>query len=58
MVIIKGAGKEECNPEFTLAEAQNLARKLMSEGCSASAAAKEAASVSGYKKGEIYKAIV
>ncbi|MBO4692945.1 MAG: 16S rRNA (cytidine(1402)-2'-O)-methyltransferase [Clostridia bacterium] len=58
VVIIKGAGKEECNPEFTLAEAQNLARKLMSEGCSASAAAKEAASVSGYKKGEIYKAIV
>lgn len=58
VVIIKGANEQEETNALTLTEAQSLAKKLMSEGLSASAAAKEAASVSGFKKGEIYKAII
>ena len=58
VVIIKGAEKKEGKTCFSLSKAQALAKKLMSEGMSASAAAKEAAQVSGYKKGEIYKAII
>ena len=58
VVIIKGADKSDGQPEFTLSEAINLAKKLMGEGHSASSAAKEAASVSGFKKAEIYKGII
>ncbi|MBR4911209.1 MAG: 16S rRNA (cytidine(1402)-2'-O)-methyltransferase [Clostridia bacterium] len=58
VVIIKGADKEKEKNALTLTEAQNLAQKLMSEGMSASSAAKEAAAASGFKKGEIYKAII
>ena len=58
VVIIKGADVSSKETEMTLCEAQSLAKKLMDEGLSASAAAKEAASVSGHKKGDIYKALI
>lgn len=58
VLIIKGAEIKDETPGLTLAEAQALAKKLIGEGMSASAAAKEAAQASGLKKGDIYKAIV
>ena len=58
VVIIKGAHTADDSPDMTFDEAKSLARKLTGEGLSASAAAKEAAAKSGYKKGELYKAII
>ena len=43
---------------MTPEEALALAKRLVKEGMSASAAAKEAAAASGLKKGEIYKALI
>ena len=40
---------------MTLEDAVALAREAMENGSSASDAAKEAAKLSGFKKGEIYK---
>ena len=57
VVIIKGASEEK-DTEMSLEEAAKLAKRLMSDGMSASSAAKEASNVSGIKKGDIYKAIV
>lgn len=58
VVIIKGADREAGKPAITLEDAQKLAKKLMGEGMSASAAAKEAAAAGGFKKGDIYKALI
>lgn len=57
VLIIKGA-KETEEPAMTPEEALSLAKRLVNEGMSASAAAKEAAAASGLKKGEIYKALI
>ena len=57
VLIIKGAKETEA-PEMTLEQAQKIAERLVKEGLSASAAAKEAAAASGLKKGEIYKALI
>lgn len=57
VLIIKGASLES-EPDMSLSDAQALAKKLMAEGISASAAAKEAASAGGFKKAEIYKALI
>jgi len=57
VLIIKGA-KETEEPAMTPEEALALAKRLVKEGMSASAAAKEAAAASGLKKGEIYKALI
>ena len=57
VLIIEGAAKEE-KKEYTIEEALSIAKGLMSKGLSASEAAKEAAGVSGIKKGDIYKAMV
>lgn len=58
VVIIKGATRQADKPAITLEDAQKLAKKLVSEGMSASAAAKEAAAAGGFKKGDIYKALI
>ena len=58
VVIIKGAAEAAEVPAMTFDEVKKLAKKLMAEGLSASAAAKEAAAAGGLKKGEIYKALV
>ncbi len=58
VLIIKGATPQDDEPKFDLTSASELAKKLMSEGMSASSAAKEAASISGLKKGDIYKALI
>ncbi len=53
VLIIDGAKEETVN--YTLEDAVNLAKKFIDEGQPASAAAKEAAKVTGIKKSDIYK---
>ena len=53
VLIIEGANEETVN--YTLEDAVKLAKRLIEEGQSASAAAKEAANVTGIKKSDIYK---
>ena len=57
MLVIEGAKAEE-QKEMTLEDAVEAAKKAMESGSSASDAAKEAAKLSGFKKGEIYKALM
>lgn len=57
-VLIVGGKSEEEIKEYTLSDAVTLAKKLMDEGMSTAAAAKEAATVSGIKKGDIYKELI
>ncbi|MBP1577742.1 MAG: 16S rRNA (cytidine(1402)-2'-O)-methyltransferase [Oscillospiraceae bacterium] len=54
VLVIAGAEKEEM-PEATIDDAVLTAKKLMAEGLSASAAAKQAAQLTGLKKGDIYR---
>ena len=57
VLVIEGAKVEE-QKEMTLEDAVEAAKKAMENGSSASDAAKEAAKLSGFKKGEIYKALM
>lgn len=57
VLIIEGKHEEE-TADYTFDEAVMLAKKLTSEGKSTSSAAKETAAVSGFKKSEIYKALI
>ena len=57
-VLIIGGCKADEKKEYTLDEAVKIAQKLMEDGMSTAAAAKEAAGVSGIKKGDIYKQII
>lgn len=52
------SGKPEEVTEYTLDDAVSIAKKLISEGESTSCAAKEAANVTGMKKGEVYKLLL
>lgn len=56
VLIISGA-KEEIT-EYTLADALKIAKKLIDDGQSTSFAAKEAANITGLKKGDIYKSLL
>lgn len=56
VVIIKGANKEK--EIYTLSDAVKIAKGLMEKGGSASFSAKEAAKLTGIKKGDIYKEIL
>ena len=51
-------GKKDEVKEYTLEDAVTIAKGLISEGQSTSAAAKEASAVTGIKKGEIYKLVL
>ncbi len=57
VLIIEGKKEQEAE-KFTLEQAAELAIQLVSGGSSASAAAKEAAAISGLKKGDIYRMII
>lgn len=57
VLIIEGK-KEEEGEQYTLEDAVRLAKRLADEGKSTSLAAKEAAEISGIKKGDIYKALI
>ena len=56
VLIIKGADPEK--EEYTLEDAVKIAKKLIADGQATSAAAKQAAEITGIKKGDIYKAII
>ena len=56
-MIIEGK-KEEETAGYSFEDAVNLAKRLIKDGKSTSAAAKEAAEVSKYRKSEIYKEII
>ncbi len=56
VLIVKGA--EENKKEYSLKDALQIAEKLIADGGSTSSAAKEAAEITGIKKGDIYKAIL
>ena len=51
-------GKETTKDTVTLEEAIERAKKLQSEGLAPSAAAKQAAKETGFKKGELYQALL
>lgn len=57
VLVIEGAAEKEEKTE-TLEDAVELARQRIDSGMSASSAAKEAAEITGFKKGEIYKALI
>lgn len=52
------SGKEEKREEYTLADAVKIAKELVEKGESSSFAAKNAALVTGIKKGDIYKELI
>ena len=56
VLIIEGA-KEDIT-EYTMDDAIKIAKQLLKDGSSPSAAAKEAANITGLRKGEIYKALI
>lgn len=56
VVIVEGYCEEE--KIYTLEDAVKIANQLINEGKSTSFAAKEAAEITGVKKGEIYKALI
>lgn len=56
VLIVAGADKEKEN--YTIEDAVKIALKLIEDGMSTSAAAKEAAVLTGQKKGEIYKCVL
>lgn len=57
VLIIEGKKEEEVE-RYNLEDAVRLAKRLADEGKSTSLAAKEAAEISGIKKGDIYKALI
>ena len=56
VLIVEGAKEEK--EEYTLEMAVAMAKKIVADGSSTSAAAKEVAEITGIKKGDIYKAIL
>ena len=52
------SGKEEKREEYTLADAVKIAKEFIEKGESSSFAAKNAALVTGIKKGDIYKELI
>ncbi len=58
IVLVLEGRKDEEAPSYTLDDALEIARKLIKNGAKTSDAAKEAASVTGFKKNEIYKELV
>lgn len=58
VLVIKGAESEKAEDKMTLNQAIECARHSVESGMSVSEAAKQAAKLSGYKKGDIYKALL
>lgn len=58
VLVIKGAEPDSGEETFTLESAAEIARKSVENGMSVSEAAKEAAKLSGFKKGDIYKILI
>lgn len=58
VLVIKGAESEKAEDKMTLDQAIECARHSVESGMSVSEAAKQAAKLSGYKKGDIYKELL
>ena len=58
VLVIKGAEKAEIEDEMTFEQAVECARRSVEDGMSVSEAAKQAAKLSGFKKGDIYKSLI
>ncbi len=58
IVLVLEGKKQEERAEYTLESAVALAKKLMENGEKATAAAKEAAAATGFKKNEIYRELL
>lgn len=58
VLVIKGAEKAEAEDEMTFEQAVECARRSVEDGMSVSEAAKQAAKLSGFKKGDIYKSLI
>ncbi len=57
VLVLEGA-KEEVKAEYTLEDAVELAKKMVSEGVKATQAAKDAATVTGQRKNDIYRELI
>ncbi len=57
-VLVLSGNTQEESKEFTLSDASQIAKDLIKNGEKASDAAKEAAKMTGFKKGDIYKALL
>ena len=58
VLVIKGAEKAESGDEMTFEQAVECAKRSVEDGMSVSEAAKQAAKLSGFKKGDIYKSLI
>lgn len=58
VLVIHGAQEQKNSEVFALEDAVELARKSVENGLSLSESAKQAAKISGFKKGEIYKKLL
>jgi len=58
VLVIHGAEEADTKEEMTLEGAVELAKQSVENGMSASEAAKQAAKLSGFKKGDIYKKLI
>ncbi len=58
VLVIRGAEESQINNEITFEDAVLMAKKSAESGLSLSDAAKQAAKLSGFKKGEIYKQLI
>ena len=58
VLILKGKEETSSDEEITIEYAIELAKKSVESGMSTSEAAKNAAKLTGFKKGEIYKALL
>lgn len=58
VLVLAGLLQEEVKEEYSLADAVELARQLIEKGEKTSDAAKQSATVTGFKKNEIYKELL
>ena len=58
VIIVKGCETAEIQEQMTFEQAVELARASVEGGMNVSLAAKEAAKISGFKKGDIYKQLI
>ena len=58
VLVIEGKKQEEIGEEYTLEQAVEIAEKLIEKGYKSSEAAKESASITGFKKNEIYRELI
>lgn len=58
VLVVEGAGEESYEKEYTLDDAVKLAKELTEKGIKLTEACKEAASVTGIRKNDIYSALM